>query len=162
MRASCERHASVMRASAAAALCSAELHQEWSEDPMEVIRRNSCAVMMAVAEDLYDPRDAAVNLIHDVLKTRALREPLLDPFMEAVLGIAAEFRLCGARRSSRPHACELRLCGARRSSLTASTAHACELRLGRALPGTLHAAGEWAVRAWVACMLQALRRRRRG
>lgn len=69
---------------------SADLHQEWKEDPTEVIRRNSSALMMAVVDDLYDPRDAAISLIRDVMRTKALREALLDPFMKSILSIAAE------------------------------------------------------------------------
>eukprot|EP00892_Ulva_mutabilis_P009974 jgi/Ulvmu1/7349/UM036_0009.1 len=73
---------------------SAELHQEWKEDPMEVIRRNSTALMMAVVVDLYDPRDAAISLVRDVMRTKALRETLLDMFMKSVLGVAAEYTQC--------------------------------------------------------------------
>jgi hypothetical protein len=73
-----------------------ELHEEWTEDPMEVIRRNSAALITVTTEDLYDPRDASVSLIRDVLKTKALSQVLLDPFMNAVLNIIVEFKHCGA------------------------------------------------------------------
>jgi hypothetical protein len=59
---------------------------------MEVIRKNSTAILMAVIEDIYDPRDAAIQLIRDVLKNKKLRPDLLEPFMKNVLGIAEEFR----------------------------------------------------------------------
>lgn len=75
---------------------STELHQEWKEDPTEVIRRNSSALIMAVVDDLYDPRDAAVSLIRDVMRTKTLRDALLDPFMKSILGIATECTECGA------------------------------------------------------------------
>lgn len=52
--------------------------------------------MMAVVEDLYDPRDAAISLVRDVMRTKALRDTLLDPFMKSVLAIAAEYTQCGA------------------------------------------------------------------
>jgi hypothetical protein len=81
------------------------LHREWVDDPMEVIRRNSSAVLMVNADDLYDPRDAAVNLIHDILKTRALQPTLLDPFMEAVIGICVTLRTAGAPPCVRPRPC---------------------------------------------------------
>lgn len=81
---------------------SADLHQEWKEDPTEVIRRNSSALMMAVVDDLYDPRDAAITLVRDVMRTKALRDVLLDPFMKSILGIASEYTQCGM---SQAHPC---------------------------------------------------------
>lgn len=72
-----------------------ELHEEWTEDPMEVIRRNSASLVMVTTDDLYDPRDASVGLIRDIMKTRPLSQALLDPFMKAVLDIVVEFKKCG-------------------------------------------------------------------
>jgi hypothetical protein len=72
-----------------------ELHEEWTEDPMEVVRRNSTALIMVSTDDLYDPRDASVGLIRDIMKTKCLAQALLDPFMKAVLDIIVEFKQCG-------------------------------------------------------------------
>lgn len=73
-----------------------ELHEEWTEDPMEVIRRNSAALIMVTTDDLYDPRDASVSLIRDIMKTKALSQALLEPFMKAVLQVLVDFKQCGA------------------------------------------------------------------
>lgn len=72
-----------------------ELHEEWTEDPMEVIRRNSSALILVTTDDMYDPRDASVSLIRDILKTKALSQALLEPFMAAMMGVIVEFKQCG-------------------------------------------------------------------
>ena len=73
-----------------------ELHEEWTEDPMEVIRRNSSALISLTTDDLFDPRDASVMLIRDIMKTKTLSQALLEPFMTAVLAVIVEFKQCGA------------------------------------------------------------------
>lgn len=72
-----------------------ELHTEWSEDPMEVIRRNSAALITVTTDDMYDRRDASVTLIRDIMKTKALASALLDPFMKVLMDIITEFKQCG-------------------------------------------------------------------
>lgn len=71
---------------------SARAQREWEEDPTEVIRKNSSALCMFTADDLYDPRDAAMSFIMGVLKAPKHRDKLLDPFMDHVLTILVAFR----------------------------------------------------------------------
>ena len=68
------------------------LHEQWREDPMEVIRKNSSALTAYDTEDIYDVRDASVHVLLEVMRAKPLCAALLEPFMEKVVGIAAEFR----------------------------------------------------------------------
>lgn len=65
---------------------------EWSEDPMEVIRKNSASCYAINFDNLYDPRDGAVRLIHKVMDTKKTCAKFLDPFMEHVAGACRAFR----------------------------------------------------------------------
>jgi hypothetical protein len=69
-----------------------KLHKEWTDDPMEVIRKNSMVEMSGDMEDVYDVRNAAVNVMLEVMKIKPLREQLLEPFMREVVSIAQAYR----------------------------------------------------------------------
>jgi hypothetical protein len=68
------------------------MNEQWHEDPMEVIRKNSTAFISYDADDMYDVRDSAASVIVEVMKTKVLRDKFLEPFMKEVVALAQAFR----------------------------------------------------------------------
>lgn len=80
----------------------AALQEQWQDDPMEVIRKNSTADLSLEADDFYDERDAAISAILDVMRIKALQKQLLGPLMTEVGSIAQAYR---AQHGTLPSPC---------------------------------------------------------
>lgn len=68
------------------------LHEQWTNDPMEVIRKNSTADITLESDDFYDVRDAAISAVLDLMRIKPLQAQLLEPLMKEVASIAQAFR----------------------------------------------------------------------
>jgi hypothetical protein len=69
------------------------LNEQWHEDPMEVIRKNSTALISYDADDMYDVRDSAASVVVEIMKIKVLRDKFLEPFMKEVVALAQAFRI---------------------------------------------------------------------